>query len=124
MCLAKSCIPSVGDYQSIDLIRLLDALGPAEIGEENWLKIRNARNEWAVFSLDRLRELSPRIVVGLDGESNLFRATDLYHTRRRYSWVDVEAKRIDMARPLGAFLYFPGGDPARTKAAELSGVMH
>ena len=56
MCLAKSSIPSVGDYQSIDLIRLLDALGPAEIREGNWLEIRNARNEWAVFSLDRLCE--------------------------------------------------------------------
>lgn len=60
-------------------------------------------------------------MVGLDGESNLFRATDLYHTRRRYSWVDVEAKRIDMARPLGAFLYFPDEEPRTDEGSRIVG---
>ena len=112
---------SVRSYQSIDLIRLLGASDPAEIGHGSWLEIRNARGEWATFNLARLRELSPRLVIGLDGERNLFRVTDLYHTLRRYTWVDPSPERIDMARPLGGFLYFPNEQPEADESNDLVG---
>lgn len=98
-------------YSAIDLFRLLDALRGSGIGEGDWLELRNVRREWAAFDIRQLRRFAPRVVVGVDSEHNLFRATDLYHTVRRYSWVDFEPKRVDMARPLGGFLYFPGEDP-------------
>jgi len=103
-------------YAAIDLFRLLEAVDPSEIGKGGWLELRNARGEWASFELATLRELSPRVVVGVDGETNLFRAADLYHTTRRYSWVEPEPKRVDMARPLGAFLFFPGDEPTVSSA--------
>jgi hypothetical protein len=59
--------------------------------------------------------------VGLGDEQNLFKATDLYHTRRRYSWVDAEATRVDMARPIGAFLFFPGEEPPHAESSALIG---
>lgn len=103
---------NVDRYQAIDLIRLVDALGASRVGDGEWLELRNVRGEWAGFSIAQLRKLAPRVVIGVDSERNLFRATDLYHTVRRYSWVDSEPVRVDMARPLGAFLYFPGEQPS------------
>ena len=108
-------------YRSIELVKLLEAMGPDEVGRGDFLVLTNVRGEKAFFPMSRLRELSARIVVGLDGERNLFRATDLYHTVRRYTWVDVHPERVDMARPLGAFLYFPGEEPSRSESLPLFG---
>lgn len=108
-------------HQSIDLERLLEAMGPDEVGRGDFLVLTNVRGEKAFFPMARLRALSARIVVGVDGERNLFRATDLYHTVRRYTWVDVHPERVDMARPLGAFLFFPGEEPSRTESLPLFG---
>ena len=102
---------AIRNYEAIDLVEMLSALGASELGTGDWLELRNARGEWASFSLAQLRALSPQVVIGLDGERNLFRATDLYHTKRRYSWVDPMPTQINMARPLGAFLYFPAKEP-------------
>lgn len=107
------------EYQSIDLLALLDALGGFEVGTGDFLVLRNVRGEEVIFPMERIRALRPRVVVGADGERNLFRATDLYHTRRRYSWTDAEARRIDMARPLGAFLFFPDEEPSREESLPL-----
>jgi acetyl esterase/lipase len=112
---------TVREYKSIDLQALLDALGPKRIGQGDWLEMRNVRGEWAVLSRSDLRKFAPRLVVGVDTEQNLFRATDLYHTNRRYSWVDTEAVRVDMARPLGAFVYFPGDEPSAEMGNRLLG---
>ncbi len=108
-------------YEAIDLVALLDAMDPAEIGRGEWLEISNARGEKAFFAMARIRELAPRVVIGLGDEQNLFKATDLYHTRRRYSWVDASASRVDMARPLGAFLYFPNEEPPSSESSSLIG---
>jgi len=108
-------------YAAIDLIDLLKARGASKVGEGEWLEIENVRGEQVIFPMSRLRALRPRVVIGVDGERNLFRATDLYHTRRRYSWVDAEASRIDMARPLGGFLFFPGEEPTASEALPLLG---
>ena len=51
--------------------------------------------------------MRPRIVVGIDDERNLFRLTDVYHTLREYTWKGRESAPVIMARPLGAFVYFP-----------------
>ena len=64
-------------------------------GEQSWQK-------WS----QELRPYRPMIVVGLDGERNLFKVLDLYHTKRRYSWKEPEAETWILARPLGAFLHF------------------
>lgn len=109
------------DYQSIDLVKLLEVMGPGEVGRGDFLVLTNVRGEKAFFPMSRLRSLSARIVVGVDGERNLFRATDLYHAVRRYTWVDVHPERVDMARPLGAFLYFPDQEPSRTESLPLFG---
>ncbi len=108
-------------YKAIDLVALLKAMGPSRIGSGEWLEVTNARGEKAFFSMSRIRELAPRVVIGVDDERNLFRATDLYHTRRRYTWVDAAASRVDMARPLGAFLYFSGEEPSNTESSTLVG---
>ncbi|MCR9096015.1 MAG: alpha/beta hydrolase [bacterium] len=110
-----------GTYRSIDLVKLLEAMGPEETGPGDFLVLTNVRGEKAFFPMSRIRALSARVVVGLDGERNLFRATDLYHTVRRYTWVDVHPERVDMARPLGAFLFFPGEEPSRSESLPLFG---
>jgi len=68
-----------------------------------------------------VRALRPRVVVAIDGEENLFRLTDLYHTRRRYSWVDPEPSTVNMARPLGAFLFFPKAEPGPEQGSAIFG---
>ncbi len=97
-------------YQAVDLFELLDALGPERAGSGPWLVVENARRERSVWRLDEMRPFRPVVVVGLDDERNLFRITDVYHTRRMYSWAEPERRRI-MARPLGAFLYFQDEPP-------------
>ncbi len=92
-------------YRAVDLFELLDALGPARSGSGEWLVLTNARRERSVWRLDEVRPFRPLVVIGLDDERNLFRLTDVYHTRRMYSWAEPERRRV-MARPLGAFLYF------------------
>ncbi len=111
-------------YAAIDLVDLLAALereGTATFDDDGFLAVTNVRGEQFVLSMERLRALAPRVVIGLDDERNLFRATDLYHTNRRYSWTEAEAVRVDMARPLGAFLYFPGEEPNPREAGSLFG---
>lgn len=108
-------------YAAIELGSLLDALGPAAIGAGDHLVVTNVRREKSYLSMADVRRLGPRVVIGLDEERNLFRVTDLYHTRRRYTWRNAEAERVDMARPLGAFLFFPEEEPPRSKSSSLFG---
>jgi len=115
-----------GRYAAIELSALLEAMSQdattaGALGRGDWLEITNVRGEKAFFPVARLEALGAHIVVGVDGERNLFRATDVYHTRRRYSWTDAEARRVDMARPLGGFLFFPGEEPGRDEAMPLFG---
>ncbi len=98
-------------YDAIDLFVLLDALGSQRIGSGRWLVLTNVRNEQAVLELEALRPYGPQIVIGLDGEKNLFRIVDLYQTLRRYSWRDPKPDPWILARPAGAFLYFATAPP-------------
>jgi acetyl esterase/lipase len=90
---------------AIDLFDLLEALGPERTADGPWLVIENVRGERSTWNLEEMRPYLPIVVVGLDDERNLFRLTDVYHTRRMYSWAEPERQRI-MARPLGGLLYF------------------
>jgi hypothetical protein len=98
-------------YDAIDLFTLLRALGSERVGRGRWLVLTNARHERAVLELEALRAYEPKVVIGLDGERNLFRVTDLYHTKRRYSWRESDPESWVMARPVGAFLHFNAAPP-------------
>ncbi|HXV36292.1 MAG TPA: hypothetical protein VEC18_04045, partial [Myxococcota bacterium] len=98
-------------YHAIHLFALLDALGPERTGSGRWLVLTNVRGERAVLDVEALRPYGPQIVVGLDGEKNLFRIVDLYQTQRRYTWRDANPDPWVLARPAGAFLYFETEPP-------------
>jgi hypothetical protein len=98
-------------YDAVDLLALLEALGTEKVGRGRWLTLTNARHERAVLDLDALRDYEPRVVVGMEGERNLFRITDVYHTKRRYTWLEADAEVWIMARPVGAFLHFNKSPP-------------
>jgi acetyl esterase/lipase len=99
-------------YHAVELFDWLASLPPERAGRGPFLELRNARGEQAVFRVDEIRPLAPRIVVGIDDERNLFKVVDLYHTLREYSWREQESSFRTMARPLGAFLLFPAQEPA------------
>jgi hypothetical protein len=99
-------------YHALDLFEWLAALGPERAGRGPFLVLTNARGEQAVLRVDEIRPLAPRIVVGVDDEKNLFRVVDVYHTLREYTWREPEPTFRTMARPLGAFLFFPAEEPA------------
>jgi acetyl esterase/lipase len=98
-------------YHAVDLFDWLEALGPQRAGQGDFLTLRNARGEQAVFRMAEIRPLAPRLVIGIDDERNLFRVVDLYHTLREYSWREEPVRFASMARPLGAFLMFPAEEP-------------
>ena len=99
-------------YHAVALFEWLDALGPERAGLGPFLTLTNARGEQAVFRVEEIRPLAPRLVVGIDDERNLFRLLDVYHTLREYSWVEEPPRFRTMARPLGGFLLFPAEEPA------------
>ncbi len=99
-------------YDAIDLFALLDVMGSERVGSGRWLVLTNVRHERAVLDLEALRPYGPRVVIGLDGEKNLFRIVDLYQTQRRYSWRQPKPDPWILARPAGAFLHFNLAPPA------------
>jgi hypothetical protein len=98
-------------YHAIDLFALLDAMGKERVGSGRWLVLTNLRHERAVLDLEALRAYRPRVVIGLDGEKNLFRVVNFYQTQRRYSWRERQPDLWILARPAGAFLYFASPTP-------------
>jgi hypothetical protein len=103
---------AVPRYDAIDLFALLDAMGSERVGSGRWLVLTNLRHERAVLDLEALRPYEPRVVIGLDGERNLFRVVDLYQTQRRYSWRERQPDPWILTRSAGAFLYFALPPPA------------
>jgi acetyl esterase/lipase len=99
-------------YDAIDLFALLDAMGSERVGSGRWLVLTNLRGERAALDLEALRPYEPRVVIGLDGERNLFRVVDFYQTRRRYTWRESKPEPWILARALGAFIYFALPPPA------------
>jgi acetyl esterase/lipase len=103
---------AVPRYDAIDLFALLDAMGSERVGSGRWLVLTNLRHERAVLDLELLRPYEPRVVIGLDGERNLFRVVDLYQTQRRYSWRESKPDPWILTRSAGAFIYFALPPPA------------
>jgi hypothetical protein len=98
-------------YFAVDLFDWLEALGRERTGAGSFLTLSNARGEQAVFPVEEIRRMAPRLVIGIDDERNLFKIVDLYHTLREYSWRGEGPRFLSMARPLGGFLLFPAEEP-------------
>jgi len=93
-------------YHSIDLGEFLEAGDPERIGSGPWLTITNVQQEKIYFQLEDILKYRPVIVIGIDGERNLFRHTDIHRAKREYSWRDDLPRPPYLARPMGGFLYF------------------
>jgi acetyl esterase/lipase len=94
-------------YHAVDLFRFLDTV-PG--GGGDYVLLKNIRDEAQVWHRDEIRPYKPVIVIGLDGEKNLFKLAMFYQMLREYSWRDGPAPPY-MALPLGAFIYFENAPP-------------
>jgi len=92
-------------FSAIDLFELLEALGPERVGSGAWLVTTNAQQEQGFFRLEELRPYQPVVVIGIDGERNLFRNVDITQRLREYSWREELPPPRVSARPMGGFLY-------------------
>ena len=91
-------------YIEFDVLAYQAALadGPAK----RYLVLNNHVGQQAVLDLEQYKPYSPRLVVGLDHERNLFRINWFYKTKRAYSWKPSEKPLKIAVKPLGAFLIF------------------
>jgi acetyl esterase/lipase len=96
-------------FQALELMPWLERHAD-QVGHGRWLRLTNARGEQVSWELETLARYEPLLVIGVDGERELFRAVDFYHTDRRSTWQQPEAETWILARPVGAFLHF--GEPA------------
>jgi hypothetical protein len=93
--------------RTYDAIALSDYLrAHPELGAGDWVTITNARGERVILRRADIARYEPRIVIGLDDESNLFRLFVTYNVYRTYSWKPETEPRPLLVRPVGAFLYF------------------
>ena len=84
--------------------------GDLKIGRGNYLVVTNFRNEKLFFDRRKIEPYKPVIVVGLDGEKNLFRLGVFYQALREYSWKPGPQPPL-MTRPVGAFVHFLEAPP-------------
>ena len=91
-------------FYAVDLFAYVDAQ-PEKFGRGNYLTITNFRGEKIFWDRREMARYKPLVVVGLDGEKNLFRLGVFYQARREYSWRDTPPPPI-MARPAGGFIHF------------------
>jgi len=101
-------------YFAIDLSDYLDALVKEGADEGAWVVITNVNGERIVWRRSEILRYGPRIVIGLDGERNLFRLASFYRMRVEYSWKAGPPPPL-MVRPLGAFIYFAEDRPERLR---------
>ena len=98
-------------FQALDLFAWLERHAD-RVGRGGYLLLTNSRGEQVSWELEALRPWRPQLVIGVDGERELFRAVDFYHTDRRYTWQQPEPETWILARPVGAFLHFGEPPPA------------
>jgi hypothetical protein len=97
-------------YYAVDLLEYLDSHPQEEVGSGDYLITTSIRGESIYLTRKQLEQNRPQLVIGIDDERNLFRLTVGYVGPRDYSWIDDGGKpRPWLVRPLGAFLYVPGG---------------
>jgi hypothetical protein len=84
------------------------------VGRGEWLVTTNPQGEKSYFRLEDLRPQRPVVVIGIEGERNLFRNVDILRARREQSWRDDLPSPAYSARPMGGFLYLldPPADEA------------
>ena len=99
-------------YRSVDLLEFLATQPPSEVGHGDHLVVTNLRGERTYYARAELERLRPRIVIGIDDESNLFRLLASYRPKRSYSWLEDKTPPEWMMRPVGGVLLFPGERPA------------
>ncbi|MCG6871628.1 MAG: alpha/beta hydrolase [Gammaproteobacteria bacterium] len=113
----------LAEYHAINLADWLEIPG-AVSGTGDYLSLTNVRGERFYLSTQQVRKYQPQLVIGIDQERNLFRYLAFYQTRRQYSWKDAP-EPVRSARPLGAFLHFPGPvpDAVRTNGIARFGLL-
>ncbi|MGH0032140.1 MAG: alpha/beta hydrolase [Myxococcota bacterium] len=97
-------------YHALDLLAFVERNVPGGDRPWSWLTVTNVRGEKVVWRRSDIEGLRPQIVIGVDDERQLFRLTDVYHTKKRYSWKGEEEIYV-LARPLGAFIHFQEPPP-------------
>jgi acetyl esterase/lipase len=98
-------------FQALDLFAWLERHA-GSVGRGRWLVLTNARGEQVSWELAALKPYRPLLVIGVDGERELFRLVDFYHTERRTTWEQKDPETWVLARPVGAFLHFAEPAPA------------
>ena len=97
------------EYHAIDLLDYLDSLPADRVGSGDHLVINNLRNERLYWHRNEIEKHRPVIVIGIDEQRNLYRYRAYYRLQMEYSWKPALSQPPMMARPLGAWIYFPNG---------------
>jgi hypothetical protein len=97
------------EYRAIPLAKYLESRGAA-IGTGDHLVVTNLRGERLYLTRQDVTRYAPEIVIGIDGEANLYRIATTYRLEREYSW-RTSPKPPAMIRPVGPFLFFRDGVP-------------
>jgi hypothetical protein len=97
-------------YHAIDLFAYLDALPKDLVGEGDHIILTNVRGERQVWTREQIERFKPVIVIGLDGEKNLFRLSGFYHMQQEYSWKPGGPSPL-LTMALGAFIHFTEQPP-------------
>jgi acetyl esterase/lipase len=92
-------------YHAIDLFAYLDALPKELVGEGDHIILANVRGERQVWIREQIGRFKPVIVIGLDGEKNLFSLSVFYRMQREYSWKPGGPSPL-LTMTLGAFIHF------------------
>jgi hypothetical protein len=98
-------------YESLSVRAWLASRPASEVGTGDHLIVRNVRGEQLYLERKDIEREDPRIVIGIDGERNLFRMFTSYRMKLEYSWKPSEAPMPLLVRPVGPFLFFPYGAP-------------
>ena len=98
-------------YEAIDVAAWLASRPESEVGKGDWLVVTNLRDEKLYYTRSEIETLRPRLVVGLDDETNLYRLFGYYRLEQDYTFKTPlgtgQRPMPLMIRPLGAFLHFP-----------------
>jgi hypothetical protein len=106
------------EYHAIPLAAYL-ATRP-DIGSGEHLVVTNIRGEQLYLRTADIAKHAPVIVIGIDEERNLFRIATGYQLQREYTWRETPPPP-KMTRPVGAFLFFPNGEPPEIEDTTLAG---
>ena len=92
-------------YQAFDLLQYRSQLPEEQQGR--FASFMNRKGHRFYLDLERYAQYEPEFVIGIDDETNLYRLTSFYRTRRFNSW-EQGGPNEDMlySQSLGAFIHF------------------